>query len=217
MACDHSASHSGGARFLRKAGKLQLLLVCDTCGAERARLGRIEYRPDPRRLVVQVAEQIARELGLAAAQTEKVRFAALVCGLARNRIDPAILRRRGPLSEAEWVQMRRQPELAAALLSDASMDDVREWVLCHRERPDGSGYPRGLVGGQIPLEARIIAVADAYAAMLSRRPYRRARRHDAACRELLRCADAQFDPTVVEAFLRASHARELRFALPTLT
>ena len=157
MACDHSASHSGGARFLRKSGKLQLLLVCDTCGAERARLGRIEYRPDPRRLVVQIAEQIARELGLEAAQTKKVRFAALVCGLARNRIDPAILHSRGPLSEAEWVQMRRQPELAAALLSDASMDDVREWILCHRERPDGSGYPRGLVGGQIPLEARIIA------------------------------------------------------------
>ena len=216
MACDHSASLSGGARFLRKAGKLQLLLVCDTCGAERARLGRIEYRPDPRRLVVQVAEQIARELGLGAPQTERVRFAALVCGVARNRIAPAILHKRGPLIAAEWVEMRRQPELAAALLNDASMDDVREWVLCHRERPDGSGYPRGLVGEQIPLEARIIAVADAYAAMVSSRPYRRARGHDAACRELVRCADAQFDAGVVHAFMRASLQGERRLPVRTL-
>src|SRR2546422_509495 len=196
MACDHSASHSGGARFLRRAGKLQLLLVCDGCGAERARLGCIDYRPDPRRLVVQVAEQISHELGLGAAQTDRVRFAALVCGVARNRIAPAILSKRGPLTAAEWAEVRRQPELAAALLNDTSMDDVREWILCHRERPDGSGYPRGLVGEQIPLEARIIAVADAYAAMVGGRPYRRARTHGGACRELLRCADAQVDAAV---------------------
>src|SRR5205823_68999 len=119
----------------------------------------------------------------------------------------AILHKRGPLTAAEWVQMRRQPELAAALLNDASMDDVREWILCHRERPDGSGYPRGLVAEQIPLEARIIAVADAYAAMVSSRPYRRARGHEAACRELVRCADAQFDATVVAAFMTSCARR----------
>src|SRR5438067_5410373 len=213
MACDHSASLSGGARFLRKAGKLQLLLVCDTCGAERARLGRIEYRPDPRRLVVQVAEQIARELGLGAPQTERVRFAALVCGVARNRIAPAILHKRGPLTAAEWVQMRRQPELAAALLNDASMDDVREWILCHRERPDGSGYPRGLVAEQIPLEARIIAVAEAYAPMVSERPYRPARGPAEAAVELLRCAGTQFDARGVEAYLGASLGSDRRLAM----
>jgi len=215
MACDHSALQSGGARFLRNAGKLQLVLICDQCGAERARLGQVEYRPDPRLVVVHVAEQIAHELGLGASTTERVRFAALVCGVARNRIAPAILRKRGPLTDDEWAQVRRQPELAAALLSDASMDDVREWVLCHRERPDGSGYPRGLVGEQIPLEARIIAVADAYAAMMSERPYRPARRHDETCEELLRCAGTQFDAAVVDAFLRASLERDPRFAMPT--
>jgi HD-GYP domain-containing protein (c-di-GMP phosphodiesterase class II) len=192
---------------LRRAGKLQLLLVCDGCGAERARLGRIDYRPDPRRLVVQVAEQISHELGLGAAQTHRVRFAALVCGVARNRIAPAILSKRGPLTAAEWAEVRRQPELAAALLNDASMDDVREWILCHRERPDGGGYPHGLVGEQIPLEARIIAVADAYAAMVGARPYRRARTHGGACRELLRCADAQFDAAVVDAFIASCAGR----------
>ena len=200
---------------MRNTGKLQLVLICDQCGAERARLGQVEYRPDPRLVVVHVAEQIAHELGLGAATTERVRFAALVCGVARNRIAPAILRKRGPLTDDEWAEVRRQPELAAALLSDASMDDVREWVLCHRERPDGSGYPRGLVGEQIPLEARIIAVADAYAAMMSERPYRPARRHDETCEELLRCAGTQFDAAVVDAFLRASLERDPRFAMPT--
>jgi HD-GYP domain-containing protein (c-di-GMP phosphodiesterase class II) len=127
--------------------------------------------------------------------------------VARNRIAPAILHRRGPLTTAEWAEMQRQPELAAALLNDAGMDDVCEWILCHRERPDGSGYPRGLVGDQIPLEARIISVADAYAAMVSSRAYRRARGHEAACRELRRCADAQFDASVVEAFMSSCARR----------
>src|SRR2546429_9766389 len=152
MACDHSALQSGGARFLRNAGKLQLVLICDQCGADRARLGQVEYRPDPRLVVVHVAEQIAYELGLGAATTEGVRFAALVCGVARNRIAPAILRKRGPLTDDEWARVRRQPELAAALLSDASMDAVREWVPCHRERPDGGGYPRRHAAERLPHE-----------------------------------------------------------------
>src|ERR1700730_12418403 len=167
MACDHSASHSGGARYLRGVGQLQLVLVCDDCGAERAQLQRIDYRPNPRRLVVHLAELTARELGLGEAQIDRVRFAALVCGVGREEISPAILAKRGPLTQEEWTEARRQPDLAAALLSDVSLEDFREWILGHRERPDGSGYPRGLVGEQIPLEARILAVSDAYGAMTS--------------------------------------------------
>jgi len=204
MACDHSASHSGGARYLRGASQLLLVLVCDACGAERAQLGRVEYRLEPRRLVVQVAELIARELNLGDAATARVRFAALVCGVGRDQIPASILSKPGPLTREEWLEVQRQPELAAALLGDVSMDDIREWILCHRERPDGSGYPRGLAAEQIPLEARILAVADAYTAMVSDRPYRPRRDHPAACRELIRCAGTQFDAEVVKAFLRAA-------------
>jgi HD-GYP domain-containing protein (c-di-GMP phosphodiesterase class II) len=207
MACDHSASHSGGARFLASTGELTLSLICDRCGSERMELGRIDYRPTPRRLVVALAELTARELGLHERQTERVRFAALVCGIGRDQISPAILHKRGPLTPAEWDEVRRQPELAAALLSDVTMEDIREWILCHRERPDGSGYPRGLRGEQIPLEARILAVADAYNAMISDRPYRAGRDHEGACAELRRCAGTQFDARVVDAFLRASTER----------
>lgn len=212
MACDHSASHSGGARYLRGAGKLQLVLLCDDCGEERAQLQRIDYRPNPRRLVVHLAELTARELGLGAVQTDRVRFAALVCGVGREEVSPAILGKRGPLTQEEWVEVQRQPELAAALLSDVSLEDIREWILCHRERPDGSGYPRGLVGEQIPLEARILAVADAYTAIISDRPHRPGRDHREACAELVRCAGTQFDAAVVEAFQSAALRRNPQLA-----
>jgi HD-GYP domain-containing protein (c-di-GMP phosphodiesterase class II) len=210
VACDHTAPQSGGARYLRGTGQLELVLVCDACGAVSRRLGRVDYQLEPRRLVVQVAELIARELALSGDQTARVRFAALVCGVGRDRIPARILQKPGSLTAQEWREVQRQPELAAALLGDVSMDDIREWILCHRERPDGTGYPRGLRAEQIPLEARILAVADAYTAMVSERPYRRPRDHRDACRELLRCAGTQFDADVVKAFLQASHAPNSR-------
>jgi HD-GYP domain-containing protein (c-di-GMP phosphodiesterase class II) len=204
MACDHSDWYSGAARYVREGAQLRLVLVCDACGAERAQLGRIDYRVQPRCMVMQSAELIARELGLDEGLTSRVRLAAMVCRAGRDQLSPAILNKRGPLTRTEWAQVRRQPELAAALLSDVPLDDMREWILCHRERPDGSGYPRGLVGEQIPLEARILAVAEAYAAMVSKRPHRARRGHEDACIELVRCAGTQFDTAVVKAFLTAS-------------
>jgi HD-GYP domain-containing protein (c-di-GMP phosphodiesterase class II) len=207
MACDHSAWYSGGARYLREAAQLQLVLVCDSCGAERVQLGRIAYRLQPRCLVVHLAELTARELGLSEEPTARVRFAAMVCRAGRDQISPEILNKQGPLTQEEWTEVRRQPELAAALLSDVSLDDIREWILCHHERLDGRGYPRGLVGKQIPLEARILAVADAYAAMVSDRPHRARRGHQDACLELVRCAGTQFDAAVVQAFVTASLRR----------
>lgn len=207
MACDHSALRSGRARYLAAMGQLRLALVCDSCGQECEDLGHVDYRPRPRRLTGHLAELTARELSLHEQRIARVRFAALVCGQCRDRIPAAILAKPGPLDEDEWMQVRRHPELGAALLGDASLEDIREWILCHRERPDGKGYPRGLSGEQIPLEARILAVTDAYSAIVSNRAHRRARNHEQACRELSRCAGTQFDEAVVAAFLTASRAR----------
>jgi len=212
MHCDHSASHSGEARYLHHERQLRLVLVCDRCGAERVELERIAYAPNARRFAGHLAELTARELGLGEAQIARVRFAALVCGVARDQIPPEVLGKQGPLSAQEWALVRRQPELGAALLSDTSFDDIREWILCHRERPDGRGYPRGLTAEQIPLEGRILAVSEAYAAMISDRPYRLARDHEGACLELVRCSGTQFDGAVVQAFLRASVHRNERLA-----
>lgn len=189
-----------------------MVLVCDRCGIERRELATLVYRPRARRYVGHLVELTARELGLGESQVARVRVAAMVCDVARDQIPAEILGKRGLLTAEEWVEVRRQPELAAAVLSDASFDDIRDWVLSHRERPDGTGYPRGLRDREIPLEARILAVVEAYVAMTSNRPYRRPRDHDDAIHELVRCAGSQFDATVVHAFASAATRRSHRLA-----
>ena len=92
---------------------------------------------------------------------------------------------------------------SARILSGSELSDISAWVIAHHERPDGHGYPFGLTGDEIPIQARILAVADAYEAMTADRPYRVSLGHDAARDELLDCSGAQFDPVVVDAFLRA--------------
>ncbi len=212
MRCDHRWAQSAAARYLREAGKLRLVMVCDSCGAEQSEIDLIDYAPDARRFVAHLAEITAMEMNMNDGQIAKVRLAALICGVGRDQISPKVLNKVGPLDDAEWDEVRRQPELGAALLSEASFDDIREWILAHRERPDGRGYPRGLFRGQIPLEARILAVTQAYAAMTSERPYRVTRTHREACQELWRCAGTQFDMTVVQAFLHASVNRNEHLA-----
>ncbi len=189
-----------------------MVLVCDDCGEERREVGSFDYRPRAQRLVGHLAELTARDLGLSDEQVARVRLAALICDVGRDQIPPAILGKRGPLTPDEWIEVRRQPELGAAMLSDASFDDIRDWVLSRRERYDGTGYPHGLGGPEIPLEARILCVAEAYVAMTSERPHRPARDHDAATLELHRCAGTQFDPDVVDGFVRGSARRTLQLA-----
>jgi HD-GYP domain-containing protein (c-di-GMP phosphodiesterase class II) len=212
MDCDHSCSHSGGARYVPSERQLRLVLVCDRCGAERAELDRIAYAPNARRLAGYLAELTARQLGLDGPEVARVGFAALICGEGRDRIPAEVLNKRGPLTDEEQTIVRHQPELGASLFGDASFAEMREWILCHRERIDGGGYPRGLTAERIPREARILAVAEAYAAMRSERPHRLPRDHEDACLELVRCAGSQFDGTVVEAFLQASARRNGQLA-----
>lgn len=102
--------------------------------------------------------------------------------------------------------MRRHPEVGARILEHAGMCDIAAWVRAHHERVDGAGYPAGLVGGEIPLEARIMAVADAYEAMIADRPYRDAMSDLEARDELVRCSGSQFDRAVVDAFLAATES-----------
>ncbi len=102
--------------------------------------------------------------------------------------------------------MRRHPELGGKILSSSELDDVRSWIVAHHERPDGTGYPAGLTADEIPLEASILAVADAYEAMISDRVYRLGIGADAARAELIEHSDTQFDASVVRALLRALSA-----------
>ncbi len=203
MACPHSGEHSGASRYLRGPGELRLVLVCDRCGAERAEMGVLAYRPRARRFVAKLAELTAKELRLGPAEVARVRLAAMVCDVGREQIPSEILQKPGPLTPEEWEEVRRQPELGAALLTDASFDDIRDWVLRRRERVDGGGYPGGLHHGQITLEARILAVAEAYVAMTEDRAHPPRRDHEDAISELLRCSGTQFDAAVVQGFVHA--------------
>jgi putative nucleotidyltransferase with HDIG domain len=154
-------------------------------------------------VVAGYAELTARELCLPEEVVQDVRLAGLLHDVGKSGVADAIVSKPAALTGGEWMAMRYHPELGAALLDDSGLDDVREWILCHHERPDGNGYPRGLQGDEIPLEARILAVADSYEAMTNDRVYRRAIGRWRAGDELRRNAGTQFDEVVVEAFLRA--------------
>jgi diguanylate cyclase (GGDEF)-like protein len=156
---------------------------------------------------------IAEELGLPASRVERVRIAGILHDIGKIGLPDAILQKPSPLTDEEWAEMMRHPEIAAGILGNRNFDDVRAWVLTHHERPDGHGYPRGLTGEAIPLEARILAVADAYAAMTANRIYRAAIGPKAAQSELRRGSGSQFDPRVVSAFL-AVLEREARVGAP---
>jgi putative nucleotidyltransferase with HDIG domain len=148
-------------------------------------------------------ELMAKELGFDDDRVERIRLAGVLHDIGKIGVPDSILRKPGRLTTAEMDQMRRHPELGARVLSSSELDDVREWILAHHERPDGTGYPLGLAQEQIPIEASILSVGDAYEAMTSDRVYRAALPHDQAREELLRCSGTQFEPMVVEALLRA--------------
>ncbi len=153
------------------------------------------------RTVGAYAQATARALGLSADRVEQVHAAGVVHDLGKLGVADAILHKPGPLSEAEWQEMRRHPEIGARILEHAGLRQIAAWVRTHHERVDGGGYPDGLATAQIPVEARILAVADAYEAMVADRPYRAGLAPAQARAELERCSGSQFDPQVVAAFL----------------
>ena len=131
-----------------------------------------------------------------------MRAAGVLHDIGKLGISDAILHKPGQLDADEWAEMQRHPELGARILEHANLRDITGWVLHHHERIDGRGYPHGLAGEAIPVEARILAVADAYEAMTADRPYRAALPLAAARDELRRGAGTQFDRDVVAAFER---------------
>jgi diguanylate cyclase (GGDEF)-like protein len=147
------------------------------------------------------ARDTAAALGLPPERVEQVHAAGVVHDLGKLGIADAIIYKPAALDEQEWREMRRHPEIGARILEHAGLDEIAAWVRSHHERVDGAGYPAGLSADEIPLEARILAVADAYEAMIADRPYRAGSSTEEACAELVRCAGSQFDPAVVDAFL----------------
>lgn len=153
--------------------------------------------------VSRFCEMMALELGLDEDCVQRIKLAGVLHDIGKIGVPDSILCKPGPLTTEEMDQMKRHPELGARILSSRELDDVREWILAHHERPDGTGYPKGLDREEIPVEASILAVADAYEAMTSDRVYRMAIGPEKARDELIRWSGKQFSRPVVDAFLRA--------------
>jgi len=132
-----------------------------------------------------------------------IRAGGLLHDVGKIAIPDRILWKPGQLTPDEWAIVRGHPSTGEALIRNMpGLDEVPELIAAHHERFDGKGYPKGLAGADIPLLARILAVADAYSAMISDRPYRRALTKEEALAELRREAGTHFDPGVVAAFIQ---------------
>lgn len=153
---------------------------------------------------------LARHMKLAEDVVEQVRHAGMLHDIGKMAIPDNILNKRSRLSIGETFTIQRHPVLGSSMLTQVQIAGcARDWVLHHHERWDGTGYPDGLGGEEIPLETRIVSVVDAYDAMTSDRPYRRAMSHEAALAEIAEEAGTQFDPLVVEQFLALCSAVNL--------
>lgn len=148
------------------------------------------------------AQAIASRLGVEGEDLEALGYGAVVHDLGKLRIPDSILTNPGTLSDEEWVQMKQHPAWGAEIIGDNPFYDVaRQVALCHHERWDGSGYPNGIEGEQIPLAARVVAVADVYDALTSARPYKGAWPPERALVELMRLRGKTLCPLSVDTFM----------------
>jgi len=160
--------------------------------------------------VTAIAETIAARLGWDERRIEVLRMAAALHDIGKLTVSIEVLGKPGPLSDDELAHVRHHPVTGARMVELVpALRSAVPAVRHHHERWDGDGYPDGCSGTDIPPEARVLAAADAFDAMISDRPYRPALSPSRAVAEMLRCAGSQFDPDVVTALVEAWHAGEL--------
>ena len=153
--------------------------------------------------VTELTLQLARAQGLADDELTQVRYGALLHDIGKLGIPDSILLKPDKLTDEEWVVMRRHPEYAHAMLAPITyLRAALDIPYCHHEKWDGTGYPRGLKGHQIPLAARLFALVDVWDALRSDRPYRAAWPKEQVLDYIRTQTGAHFDPAAVEAFLR---------------
>jgi len=152
--------------------------------------------------IIFLTEAIARKVGCSEAEIQSIRWATILHDIGKLAVPVKILRKPGPLTKEEWRIIRQHPRIGSRIVSEMTqLHHVAFLILSHHEKYDGSGYPYGLKGEEIPLGARIIAVVDAFSAITEGRVYQRALSTAEAVHELIRCRGTHFDPVVVDAFL----------------
>ena len=152
--------------------------------------------------VAQLVKSTARKMDCDEEEIRSVYWAALLHDIGKIGVPDKVLSKAGPLTDEEWDVMKLHPTVGSNIVQSLkSISHIAPVIYAHQEKYDGSGYPEGLHGDQIPLGARILTVVDAYDAMTSDRHYRKGRSHAEAAEELLQLGGKQFDPQVVEAFL----------------
>jgi len=146
---------------------------------------------------------MATLIGLPESTTADLSLLAKFHDIGKVGISDAILLKEGPFTPEEWAEMKRHCEIGYRIaLSAADLVPIADWILKHHEWWDGQGYPLGIKGEEIPVECRLLAIANAYEALTSARTYRRTCSHWEAVAELRRCAGTQFDPELLEMFIR---------------
>ncbi|TML55167.1 MAG: HD-GYP domain-containing protein [Actinobacteria bacterium] len=171
----------------------------------RAIEARDEYTRGHSSRVTAIAESIALRLGWDEERLDLLQLGGPLHDVGKLAISDDVLRKPGRLDDDELAPIRQHPRLGARILLRLSaFRGALPYVLYHHERWDGNGYPTGRAGEEIPLEARVLAVADAFDAMTSDRPYRSALSRDEALAEVERCSGSQFDPEIVRIFLELS-------------
>jgi diguanylate cyclase (GGDEF)-like protein/PAS domain S-box-containing protein len=154
--------------------------------------------------VSRFCEMIATKMNFDKDDINQMSIAGMMHDIGKIGIDEKILNKDAQLNNEEWVEMKRHPEIGYRVLSSVNeFSEIAEYVLEHQEKWDGTGYPRGLQGEEISIQARIITIADAYDAMTTERTYSHALSKEAAMTEIKKCAGTQFDPEIVNVFIES--------------
>jgi len=152
--------------------------------------------------VAKWASTTARELKMHEDDIENVYWASILHDIGKIGISDRILRKKAALSEDDWVLIKMHPTIGSNIVNSIdSLPSLAPTISAHQEKYDGTGYPKGLKGKDIPLGARILGIADAYQAMVEDRYYREARSHEEAVTELKKVRGTQFDPEVLDVFI----------------
>ena len=198
-------------KVAEQAGRIRASFFNAIRALNNALEARDKYTSGHSQRVTDLAAIITRHMGLSPEAVDTIALAGMVHDVGKIGITEAILNKPSALTEEEKKEIRKHPEIGERILAPVAADqDILKFVRHHHEHYDGSGYPDGLAGEKIPLGARVLAVADAFEAMTSERPYRKAMSIEAAYTEIERCKGNQFDPAIVDILVKNREAAEAK-------